>query len=160
MFVSSRSPKKIITFWFFLIFERKCVKMEGVLEVIFSMFFRSFSHWSPFGCPWVHFPWLLGSPGIILAPFWVPWASFWHPWGPPKWCPGSAKFNENESSNQPGWVHFSWVLKSLDIISALLTPATVDPALPGSLKFNENESSKEPGEVHCSGSSKSLGIIL
>ena len=75
-------------------------------EPIFSMFFRFCSHWRPFGCPWVHFPWLLGSPGIILAPFWVPWASFWHPWGPPKWCLGSAKFNANESSNQPGWVHF------------------------------------------------------
>ena len=43
-----------------------------------------FSHWSPFWCPWVHSAPLLGSLLIILAPFWVPWASFWHPWAPPK----------------------------------------------------------------------------
>ena len=36
----------------------------------------SFSHWSPFGCPWVHCYCILHSLGIILAPFWVPLGSF------------------------------------------------------------------------------------
>ena len=84
---------------------------------------RSFFSLVPLWVSLGSFSWLLASLGIILAPFWMPWASFWHPWGPPKWCPGSAKFNENESSNQPGWIHFSWVMKSLGIILAPLTPA-------------------------------------
>ena len=37
---------------------------------------RSFSHWSPFGCPWVHYHCILHSLGVILAPFWVPLGSF------------------------------------------------------------------------------------
>ena len=119
-------PKKAVPLLLFLIFRRKCSKMgvqtEGERSHIFDVF-RLFSHWAPFGCPWVHFPWLLCSPGIILAPFWMPWTSFWHPWGPSKWCPGNAKFNENESSNQPGWVQFCWILKSLGIILAPLAPA-------------------------------------
>ena len=122
MCVGSRSPKKAVTLSLFLIFRRKCVKMGAQTGGGKSPKNCLFSHWSPFGCPWVHFPWLLGSLGIILAPFWVPWPSFWHPWAPPKWCPGSAKFNENEASNQPGWVHFCWILKSLGIILAPLGP--------------------------------------
>ena len=33
-------------------------------EPIFSMLFRFCSHWRPFGWPWIHFPSLLGSPGL------------------------------------------------------------------------------------------------
>ena len=86
--------------------------------------------------------------------------------------PGSPKFNAKESSNQPGRVHFCWILNSMSIILAPLQNVICscvrcimqhsrnrssttrepkiqckwilkDPALPGSLKFNANESSKQ-----------------
>ena len=94
MCVGSRSPKKAVTLSLFLIFRRKCVKMGAQMGGEISPKNCPFSHWSTFGCPWVHFPWLLGSLGIILAPFWCPG----HHFG----TLGSLKFNDNESSNQPG----------------------------------------------------------
>ena len=73
MCVGSRSPKKAVTFSLFLIFKRKCVKMGAQMGGQIAPKSRLFSHWSPFGCPWVHF-----------LDFWPPWASFWHLFG----CPG------------------------------------------------------------------------
>ena len=73
MCVGSRSPKKAVTFSLFLIFKRKCVKMGAQMGGQIAPKSRLFSHWSPFGCPWVHF-----------LDFWPPWPSFWHLFG----CPG------------------------------------------------------------------------
>ena len=91
MCVGSRSPKKAVTLSLFLIFRRKCVKMGAQMGGGKSPKNCSFSHWSPFGCPWVHCHCILHSLGSILAPFGFifvefcsPWASFWHPWAPPK----------------------------------------------------------------------------
>ena len=73
MCVGSRSPKKAVTLSLFLIFRRKCIKMGAQMggKVQKIVFFCSFTHWSPFGCPWLHFHWILGSLGIILALFWM-----------------------------------------------------------------------------------------
>ena len=84
MCVGSRSPPKAVTLSLFLIFRRKCVKMGAQMGGEISQKNCPSSHWSTFGCPWVHFPRLLGSLGIILAPFWPLWASLWHLWAPPK----------------------------------------------------------------------------
>ena len=70
MCVGSRPPKKAVTLSLFLIFKRKCVKMGAQMEGEISRKNRPFSHWSTFGCPWVHFLGLLGSLGIILRLFW------------------------------------------------------------------------------------------
>ena len=56
MCVSSRSPKKAVTLSLFLIFRRKCVKMGAQMGGEISPKNCPFSHWSTFGCPWVHFP--------------------------------------------------------------------------------------------------------
>ena len=76
MCVGSRSSKKVVTLSAFLIFRRKCVKMGAQMGGGKSPKNCSFSHWSPFGCPWVHCYCILHSLGIILAPFWVPLGSF------------------------------------------------------------------------------------
>ena len=76
MCVGSRSPKKAVTLSLFLIFRRKCVKMGVQMGGGKSPKNCSFSHWSPFGCPWVHCYCIWHSLGIILAPFWVPLGSF------------------------------------------------------------------------------------
>ena len=79
MFGGSTSPKKPSILDFLFIFERKCVQMEGVLEVMFSMFFSLFfllvAFWLPlgsfsltFGFPGHHFATFLDALGIILAP--------------------------------------------------------------------------------------------
>ena len=56
MCVGSRSPKKAVTLSLFLIFRRKCVKMGAQMGGEIRPKNRPFSHWSTFGCPWVHFP--------------------------------------------------------------------------------------------------------
>ena len=56
MCVGSRSPKKAVTLSLFLIFRRKCVKMGAQMGGEISPKNCPFSHWSTFGCPWVHFP--------------------------------------------------------------------------------------------------------
>ena len=53
MCVPSRSPKKAATFALFLILMRKCVKMGAQMGAGETPEKSSFSHWSPFGCPWV-----------------------------------------------------------------------------------------------------------
>ena len=73
MCLGSRSPQKAGTFSLFLVFRRKCVKMASQMGGQIAPKNRLFSHWSPFGCPWVHF-----------RDFWRPWASFCHLFG----CPG------------------------------------------------------------------------
>ena len=73
MCLGSRSPQKAVTCSLFLVFRRKCVKMASQLGGQIAPKNRLFSHWSPFGCPWVHF-----------LDFWPPWPSFWHLLG----CPG------------------------------------------------------------------------
>ena len=55
MCLGSRSPQKAITFSLFLVFKRKCVKMASQMGGQIAPKNRIFSHWSPFGCPWVHF---------------------------------------------------------------------------------------------------------
>ena len=66
MCVGSRSPQKAVTFSLFPIFKQTCVKMGAQMGGQIAPKSRLFSHWSPFGCPWVHF-----------LDFWPPWASFW-----------------------------------------------------------------------------------
>ena len=70
MYLGSRSPQKAVTFSLFLVFRRKCVKMASQMGGQIAPKNRLFSHWSPFGCPWVHF-----------LDFWLPWTSFWHLFG-------------------------------------------------------------------------------
>ena len=98
MCVGSRPPKKTVTLSLFLIFWRKCVKMGAQMGGGISPKNCSFSHWSPFGCPWVHCYCILHSLGSILAPFGFifvefcsPWASFLAPLGATKMIPRECK---------------------------------------------------------------------
>ena len=73
MCLGSRSPQKAVTFSLFLVFRQTSVKMASQMGGQIAPENRLFSHWSHFGCPWVH-----------CLDFWLPWASFWHLFG----CPG------------------------------------------------------------------------
>ena len=87
MSVGCRSPKKLALYQFFSSLSENVSKWVPTWwgeKVKKSISFCSFSHRSPFGCPWLQFHCLWGSLGIIFAPFQVLWASFWHPWALPK----------------------------------------------------------------------------